>query len=81
MFFFDSQAIVSVTLKNKGEEAFRHDKYGDSITIERTINKAGNSSFKILSHDKKVVEKRKQEIEIMMVIKKKKILRNKKNSD
>ena len=31
-------AKVQVTLLNKGPDAFRHDVYGDTITIERTIS-------------------------------------------
>eukprot|EP01091_Cochliopodium_minus_P014479 TRINITY_DN4917_c0_g1_i1.p1 TRINITY_DN4917_c0_g1~~TRINITY_DN4917_c0_g1_i1.p1 ORF type:complete len:1091 (+),score=400.24 TRINITY_DN4917_c0_g1_i1:47-3319(+) len=60
------QAVVSVTLRNRGIEAYKHELYGDSITIERTINSSGVSTFKILSHDKKIIAKKKQEIEIMM---------------
>jgi hypothetical protein len=58
---------VSVTLSNKGSEAFKHELYGDSITVERTINSSGTSSFKIMSHDKKVIARKKEEIEIMLV--------------
>ena len=51
-----SKAVVSVTLANQGQGAYKQDVYGDFITIERTIL-AGGSSYKlfneqgIFSHD------------------------------
>ncbi|KII83350.1 hypothetical protein PLICRDRAFT_47231 [Plicaturopsis crispa FD-325 SS-3] len=43
-------AEVSVTLKNEGDEAYRPDLFGSSITITRRFTKQGSSSFKIRNH-------------------------------
>lgn len=45
-----SAAEVSVTLKNEGDEAYRPELFGSSITITRRFTKQGSSSFKIRNH-------------------------------
>ena len=57
-----SAAEVSVTLKNQGEDAYKHDVYGDSIVITRHFTKEGNSSYKIKSKDGKVVSTKREEL-------------------
>ncbi|GAA5986925.1 hypothetical protein JCM10908_000953 [Rhodotorula pacifica] len=52
-------ARVSVTLANVGEDAFQHHVYGDQITIERTINKAGGGAYKIKNAEGKTVDTKK----------------------
>ena len=32
-----THAKLSVTVRNQGEDAYKHDEYGDKITVERTI--------------------------------------------
>jgi chromosome segregation ATPase len=45
-------AKVRVTLLNKGSDAFQHDIYGDSITVERTIAlRGGYNGYKLFSAD------------------------------
>lgn len=44
-------AIVRVTLVNDGADAYRTDKYGNRIIIERKIIKGGGSTYKLLSSD------------------------------
>ena len=38
------KAVIEVTLSNEGEDAFKPDEYGKSITFIRTINQSGQSS-------------------------------------
>lgn len=44
-YFFDSSAIVSVEIKNKGEDAFKPEIYGDMLIIERRITEATSSTI------------------------------------
>eukprot|EP00092_Neocalanus_flemingeri_P012357 GFUD01013323.1.p1 GENE.GFUD01013323.1~~GFUD01013323.1.p1 ORF type:complete len:1085 (-),score=369.84 GFUD01013323.1:206-3460(-) len=52
-----SRAIVQVTLKNEGEDAYKSEIYGASITFQRTINDNGQSSVFIKDHKQNVVKK------------------------
>ncbi|XP_057377924.1 structural maintenance of chromosomes protein 6-like [Daphnia carinata] len=46
-----SKAVVSVTLSNKGQGSYKRDIFGDTITIERTINAStGSGGYKIINH-------------------------------
>jgi hypothetical protein len=56
------KAIISVTLRNVGEDTFKHDLYGDSITVERTITLAGKTDYKFKDHREKVVTTDRQEL-------------------
>ncbi|BGP39124.1 Structural maintenance of chromosomes protein 6 [Rhodotorula kratochvilovae] len=60
-----TSARCSVRLANKGEEAFQHHIYGDSITVERTINKSGGA-YKIKNHEGKVVETKKAVLDAIL---------------
>ncbi|KAN0139913.1 P-loop containing nucleoside triphosphate hydrolase protein [Lactarius tabidus] len=55
-------AEVSIHLKNQGEEAYKHDLYGDSIVITRRFTREGSSSYKIKSRDGKVVSTKREEL-------------------
>jgi hypothetical protein len=57
-----SAAEVSIHLKNQGEEAYKHDLYGDSIVITRRFTREGSSSYKIKSRDGKVVSNKREEL-------------------
>ncbi|KAJ9164044.1 hypothetical protein P3X46_023661 [Hevea brasiliensis] len=39
-----SYAVVEVEVKNQGEDAFKHEVYGDAIIIERRINQSTSST-------------------------------------
>lgn len=41
------KATVGVTIKNEGENAYKPDLYGRSITVERHFARAGGSGFKL----------------------------------
>lgn len=51
-------AIVRVTLLNQGVDAYKHEQYGDSITVERRIAKSGTAGYRLLAHDGKTVRAR-----------------------
>ena len=57
-----SAAEVSIHLKNQGDEAFKHDLYGDSIVITRRFTKEGASSYKIKSKDGKVISTKREDL-------------------
>jgi len=52
-----NRATVQVTLKNEGEDAYKSEVYGSSITFQRTINDNGQSSVLIKDHKQNVVKK------------------------
>ena len=59
------EALVRVTIWNKPTddyEAYRHDVYGDSITIERRITHRSHT-WAIKSHDDKIISRKKDELE------------------
>ena len=53
---------VSITLKNEGDEAYRHDVYGDSIIVTRRFKRDGTGSYKIKSKNGKVISTKKEEL-------------------
>lgn len=50
---WDGDAILEVTLLNN-EDGFKYERYGDSITIRRTIKQPSGGSFTLLAHTGKV---------------------------
>ncbi|TLD15784.1 uncharacterized protein PgNI_00441 [Pyricularia grisea] len=57
------QAILSVTIKNEGLDAFQHDIYGDSITVERHFSTTGSSGFKVKSKSGRIIGTKKALVE------------------
>jgi hypothetical protein len=55
-------AIVEVTLRNTGDEAFKPQQYKNKIVIERTIRADGSGSWKIKSGDKRVISTKREEL-------------------
>lgn len=55
-------AQVTVWIKNKGVDAFKHDVYGDSIIVERRINKDGGGSWKIKDSNGRTKSTKKDEL-------------------
>lgn len=53
---------MTIHLKNQGEEAYKHDLYGDSIVITRRFTREGSSSYKIKSKDGKSVSTKREEL-------------------
>jgi len=57
------RAVLSVKIKNQGDDAYRHDIYGDSIVVERHFSKSGSSGFKVKTALGQVYCTKKQEVE------------------
>ena len=53
---------VTITLKNRGDEAYKHDIYGDSIIITRRFDTKGSSTYKIRAKDGTVISHKKEEL-------------------
>ncbi|KAF2219894.1 hypothetical protein BDZ85DRAFT_36369 [Elsinoe ampelina] len=58
--------MVSVKIKNRGEGAFQHDLYGDTITVERHFKRAGGSGFKLRNEDGRIISTKKADLEDML---------------
>ncbi|XP_078353144.1 structural maintenance of chromosomes protein 6-like [Oculina patagonica] len=55
-------AQVSIKLRNRGQDAYKPKEYGGTITVERRISSDGSGSYKLKSHDGKVVSQKKDEL-------------------
>jgi chromosome segregation ATPase len=53
-------------LSNRGDDAYRHDLYGDSITIERRLQTKGSGGYKIRSRQGKVISNKKDDLVAIM---------------
>ena len=51
-----------MTLKNQGEDAYKHKDYGDSIIITRRFTKEGGSTYRIKSKSGKTVSTKREEL-------------------
>lgn len=54
---------MSITLANKGNNAFKRDMYGSQITITRNISKTGSNSYSCKSESGSIVSKKKEEVD------------------
>lgn len=62
-----AQAKIRVTLLNEGEDGYKHEEYGDSITVERTISLgSGYNGYKLLNHAGKEVSRNKKDLDDML---------------
>ncbi|KDN53305.1 P-loop containing nucleoside triphosphate hydrolase protein [Tilletiaria anomala UBC 951] len=61
----ESAAEVILQIKNTGSEAFKHDVYGDRITIVRRINADGGGSWKLKGQDDRVKTTKREELDAM----------------
>jgi len=50
-----SKATIQVTLKNCGDDAYKPETYGRSITFQRTINESGTSAYLVKDEEMKDV--------------------------
>ncbi|KAL6131829.1 hypothetical protein ACLB2K_070202 [Fragaria x ananassa] len=57
-----SYAVVHVELKNQGEDAFKHDIYGDVIIIERKISSGSSNATVLKDHQGRKVASRKEDL-------------------
>ncbi|GAA5938070.1 hypothetical protein JCM10213_000824 [Rhodosporidiobolus nylandii] len=61
-----TSARCTVTLANKGEDAFMNHIYGDKITIERTLQAKGGGGYKIKNAEGKTVDTKKATLDAML---------------
>lgn len=61
-------AKIRVTLYNRGSDAYQHEVYGDTITVERTISlrAGGDNGYKLLDHNNVVKSKSKKDLDDML---------------
>uniref|UniRef100_A0A2K6GZB3 Structural maintenance of chromosomes protein 6 n=1 Tax=Propithecus coquereli TaxID=379532 RepID=A0A2K6GZB3_PROCO len=57
-----SSADISITLRNRGDDAFKANVYGDSIVVQQHISMDGSRSYKLKSETGNVVSTRKEEL-------------------
>jgi len=57
-----SASEVTITLKNRGDEAYKRDVYGDSIIISRRFDTKGSSTYKIKAKDGTVVSHKREDL-------------------
>ncbi|XP_074051161.1 structural maintenance of chromosomes protein 6 [Macrotis lagotis] len=57
-----SSADVSITLRNRGEDAFKPSIYGTSITVQQHISVEGNRSYKLKGQTGNLVSAKKEEL-------------------
>jgi len=57
---------VQVKLLNRGSDAYKHDIYGDFITIERIIDRQGAGGFRLLNSENVCKSRDRKDIEVML---------------
>jgi len=67
----EGSAVLTVTLRNRGADAFRANDYGDSIMVRRTIRPDGGTNYRLMSRRGKMVKPAagrsvKQELEALL---------------
>ena len=62
-----AQAKIRVTLLNQGYDGYKHEIYGDTITVERTISlNSGYNGYKLLNHEGKEKSRCKKDLDEML---------------
>jgi chromosome segregation ATPase len=60
-------AKVRVTLLNKGDDAYKHEIYGDKITVERTIaTRGGYNGYKLYDENNKEQSRNKKDLDDLL---------------
>ncbi|XP_047519976.1 structural maintenance of chromosomes protein 6 [Pieris napi] len=62
-----NSATVEIKLRNSSPRAFKHDIYGDFITIVRTLNASGGSSYKVKSASGEVISTKFDEVKTIIL--------------
>ncbi|XP_013378099.1 PREDICTED: structural maintenance of chromosomes protein 6 [Chinchilla lanigera] len=57
-----NSADITVTLRNRGDDAYRANVYGDAIVVQQHISMDGSRSYKLKSQTGAVVSTRKEEL-------------------
>ncbi|XP_019392917.1 PREDICTED: structural maintenance of chromosomes protein 6-like isoform X2 [Crocodylus porosus] len=58
----ESSADISITLRNRGREAFKPEAYGDSIIVNQRISTDGSRSYKMKSKSGTLISSKKEEL-------------------
>ncbi|KAJ7420625.1 Structural maintenance of chromosomes protein 6 [Willisornis vidua] len=58
----ETSADISITLRNQGRDAFKPEKYGNSIIVNQHINQDGSRSYKLKSKSGNIVSSKKEEL-------------------
>lgn len=56
-------AILAVKIKNQGDNAYKPELYGSSITVERHFSRSGTSGFKIKNADDRIITTKKSDLD------------------
>ncbi|XP_018430907.1 PREDICTED: structural maintenance of chromosomes protein 6 [Nanorana parkeri] len=57
-----TSADISITLRNRGSDAFRPEVYGDSIVVQQHLNVDGGRTYKLKSKTGSIVSAKKEEL-------------------
>ncbi|KAI6709378.1 hypothetical protein B2J93_4901 [Marssonina coronariae] len=57
------QAVLIIQLKNKGNDAYQPDIYGESIIVERHFSRSGSSSFKLKTASGRIISSKKGDVD------------------
>ena len=63
---YADEAVIRITLRNRGYDAFEFDKYGVSILVERKIRKTGTSSYMLKSAKGKTISRARADLVRML---------------
>lgn len=56
-------ATLAVKIKNRGDNAYKPELYGDSIIVERHFSRSGTSGFKIKNADDRIITTKKSDLD------------------
>ncbi|KAM9995704.1 hypothetical protein ACTFIY_001895 [Dictyostelium cf. discoideum] len=59
-------AVITVKLRNQGQEAFKPEKYGKSVIIERRISRTGSSGYKVKDYNGKTVSDKFNDVSLIL---------------
>jgi structural maintenance of chromosomes protein 6 len=65
------EAIIRVTIWNKpyfGKDAFQHERYGDSITVERRISLGSYSSWALKDSHGRTIARKREDLDSMIAV-------------
>ncbi|XP_052748840.1 structural maintenance of chromosomes protein 6 isoform X2 [Galleria mellonella] len=62
-----NSATIEIKIKNSSEKAYKHNLYGDYITIVRHINASGGSSYKVKSATGEVISSKFEEVNAIIL--------------
>ncbi|KAK4246342.1 hypothetical protein C7999DRAFT_33232 [Corynascus novoguineensis] len=57
------RAVLTVKIKNRGQDAFKPEIYGESVIVERHFSKTGSSGFKVKTALGQIYSTKKQEVD------------------